>query len=146
MLWNPFLIKKLLKSVICETVNSTRMHCLPLTKSTIAAEQKKRKKKRKTQFWKRWRRNNCDPNGHIILIARDCLSFIMITWDESVTSLEERQSASANLSCPERNHQLKSLLWEHIKLKWEYVLRHIKLILGEITFLPENSSAGHKLS
>ena len=30
--------------------------------------------------------------------------------------------------------------------KWEYVLRHIKLIRVEITFLPENRFAGHKLS
>ena len=46
MLWDPFLIKKLLKSVICGTVNSTHMHCSQLTKSTIAGWKKKRKKKR----------------------------------------------------------------------------------------------------
>ena len=49
MLWDPFLIKKLLKSVICGTINSAQMHCSQLTKSTIAAEPKK-KKKRKTQL------------------------------------------------------------------------------------------------
>ena len=43
----PFLIKKLLKSVICGTVNSAWMHCSQLTKSTIAAEQKKKKKNEK---------------------------------------------------------------------------------------------------
>ena len=47
MLWDPFLIKKLLKSVICGTVNSARMHCSQLTKSTIAAEPKKKKKREK---------------------------------------------------------------------------------------------------
>ena len=52
VLWDPFLIKKLLKSVICGTVNSAQMHCSQLTKSTIAAEKKKKKKKkkRKTQL------------------------------------------------------------------------------------------------
>ena len=68
MLWDPFLIKKWLKSVIYGTVNSARMHCSQLIKSTIAAEQKKKKKKkRKTQLKKRGRRNNLDPNGHFIL-------------------------------------------------------------------------------
>ena len=43
MLWDPFLIKKLLKSVICGTVNSAWMHCSQLTKLTIDAEQKKKK-------------------------------------------------------------------------------------------------------
>ena len=46
MLWNPFLIKKLLKSVICGTVNSTHIHCSQLTKSTIAGWKKKKEKKR----------------------------------------------------------------------------------------------------
>ena len=67
MLWDPFLIKKLLKSVICGTVNSTRMHCSQLTKSTIVAEQKKKKKKKeKNATPKRRRRNNLDPNGHLM--------------------------------------------------------------------------------
>ena len=44
MLCDPFLIKKLLKSVICGTVNSTYMHCSQLTKSTIAGWKKKKKK------------------------------------------------------------------------------------------------------
>ena len=47
MLWDPFLIKKLLKSVIYGTVNSTRMHCSQLTKSTIAGWKKKKKKKKR---------------------------------------------------------------------------------------------------
>ena len=42
MLWDPFLIKKLLKSVICGIVNSTHMHCSQLTKSTIAGWKKKK--------------------------------------------------------------------------------------------------------
>ena len=46
MLWDPFLIKKLLKSVICGIVNSAWIYCLQLTKSTIAAEKKKKKKER----------------------------------------------------------------------------------------------------
>ena len=43
MLWNPFLIKKLLKSVICGTANSTYIHCSQLTKSTIAGWKKKKR-------------------------------------------------------------------------------------------------------
>ena len=67
MLWDPFLIKKLLKSVICGTVNSARMHCSQLTKSIIAAEPKKKKKKRKKKAApKRRRRNNFHPNGHFV--------------------------------------------------------------------------------
>ena len=47
MLWDPFLIKNLLKNVICRTVNSTHMHCSQLTKSTIAGWEKKKKKRGK---------------------------------------------------------------------------------------------------
>ena len=47
MLWDPFLIKNLLKNVICRTVNSTHMHCSQLTKSTIAGWKKKKKKRGK---------------------------------------------------------------------------------------------------
>ena len=65
MLWDPFLIKKLLKSVICGTVNNARMYCSQLTKSTIAAEPKKEKEKRKNAAPKRRRKNNFHPNGHI---------------------------------------------------------------------------------
>ena len=64
MLWDPFLIKKLLKSVICGTVNSAQMYCSQLTKSTIVAE-KKKKKKEKNAVIKRRRENNWNPNSHI---------------------------------------------------------------------------------
>ena len=40
------------------------MHCSQLTKSTIAAEPKK---KEKNAAPKRRRRNNLDPNGHDII-------------------------------------------------------------------------------
>ena len=43
----PIFNKKVTES---ETMNSARMHCLQLTKSTIAAEPKKKKKERKTQL------------------------------------------------------------------------------------------------
>ena len=70
MLWDPFLIKKLLKSVICGTVNSTHMHCSQLTKSTIAGW-KKKKKKRKT-----WRRKRRRANQIVTLInLGDCCFF-----------------------------------------------------------------------
>ena len=67
MLWDPFLIKKLLKNVICGTVNSARMHCSQLTKSTIVVEPKK-KKKEKNAAPKRRRRNNFHPNGHRVYL------------------------------------------------------------------------------
>ena len=47
MLWDPFLIKKLLKSVICGTVNSIYMHRSQLTKSTIAGWKKKKRRRGK---------------------------------------------------------------------------------------------------
>ena len=60
----PFLIKKLLKSVICGTVNSAQMHCSQLTKSTIATEKKKKKKEKNAVI--KHRRGNCNPNSHIV--------------------------------------------------------------------------------
>ena len=67
MLWDPFLIKKLLKSVICETVNSTHMHCSQLTKSTIAGWKKKKKKEENVE--KKHRRGfHCKPNGRIVFV------------------------------------------------------------------------------
>ena len=78
MLWDPFLIKKLLKSVICGIVNSAWIYCLQLTKSTIAAEKKKKKKrKRKTQLQKRRRRNNLDPNGHLVSLDPASTSIVI---------------------------------------------------------------------
>ena len=45
---DPFLIKKLLKSEVCRTINSARMHYLMLTYSTTAVEAGKAKK---TKRW-----------------------------------------------------------------------------------------------
>ena len=45
-------------------MNSARIHCSQLTKSTIAGEQKKQKNKKKNAAPKRRRRNNFHPNGH----------------------------------------------------------------------------------
>ena len=59
----PIFNKKVTES---ETVNSARMHCLPLTKSIIAAEPKKKKKREKNAAPKRRDRNNFHPNGHIV--------------------------------------------------------------------------------
>ena len=64
MLWDPFLIKKLLKSVICGTVNSTHMHCSQLTKSTIAGWEKKEENVEK----KRRRGFQLKANGHLKFI------------------------------------------------------------------------------
>ena len=65
MLWDPFLIKRLLKSVICGTVYSTHMHCSQLTKSTIAGWKKKKKKKEEENVEKKRRRGfQLNANGH----------------------------------------------------------------------------------
>ena len=40
-------MKKLIKSDICGSVNSARMHCSRLKKSAFTAESKKKKKKKK---------------------------------------------------------------------------------------------------
>ena len=69
MLWDPFLIKKLLKSVICGTVNSTHMHCSQLTKSTIAGWKQKKKEEENVKK-KRRRGFHCKPNGHIVNPAK----------------------------------------------------------------------------
>ena len=44
VLWDPFLMKKLIKSGVCGIVNSAQVHCSQKNRSTIAAEKKKKKK------------------------------------------------------------------------------------------------------
>ena len=83
MLWEPFLIKKLLKSVICGTVNSMHMHCLPLTKSTIASLKKKKKKKRRE---KRRRGFQHKANGHIIIVWWDGTRFFLFFFFFAMTA------------------------------------------------------------
>ena len=43
--WDPFLMKKLLKSGICRSINSTQIYCLPWKSQQIWAEPKKKKRK-----------------------------------------------------------------------------------------------------
>ena len=47
-LWDPFLMKKLLKSGICGSVNSARVHYSRLTWSNSAAGKKKKKSENTT--------------------------------------------------------------------------------------------------
>ena len=61
MSWDPFLIKKWLKSGICGTMNSAFVHCSRLTWSNSAARTKK--KGRNVIFTKR-RCTTPNPNGH----------------------------------------------------------------------------------
>ena len=61
-------MKKLLKSGICGSVNSARMHCSLCKSQQMRAEQKKKKKKEKTAELKRRLHNNLNPNGHIVAI------------------------------------------------------------------------------
>ena len=60
--WNSFLMKKSLKSEICGSVNSARMHYSRLTWSNSAAGKKKKFRKRRHNY-------NSNPNGHY-----DCLT------------------------------------------------------------------------
>ena len=55
MPWDPFLMKKLLKSEICESVNSARMHCSLWKSQQMWAEPKKEEEKSAGQ---KRRRNN----------------------------------------------------------------------------------------
>ena len=64
-------MKKLLKSGICGSMNSARMHCSRLTWSNSAAGKKKRKK-----FRKRRCSYNSNPNGHIVGTQSDELQRI----------------------------------------------------------------------
>ena len=47
MPWNPFLMKKLLKSGICGFMNSARMHCSLWKSQQVRAEPKKKKEKKR---------------------------------------------------------------------------------------------------
>ena len=63
MPWDLFLMKKLLKSGICESVNSARMHCSLWKSQQVRAEPKK-KRKEKSAGQKRKRNNQLNPNTH----------------------------------------------------------------------------------
>ena len=55
-------MKNLLKSGICGSVNSARVHCSWLTWSNSAAKKKKTKQKTQPKI----QRKTLNPNGHII--------------------------------------------------------------------------------
>ena len=65
----PIFNKKVVKNVICGTVNSTYMHCSQLTKSTIAGWKKKKKEENVEK--KRRRGFHCKPNGHLIFLVME---------------------------------------------------------------------------
>ena len=64
MLWDPFLMKKLLKSEVCGSVNSARMHCSQKIWSTTATVEKK-KRERKCALEKRKRQLSWIQNGQL---------------------------------------------------------------------------------
>ena len=58
-------MKKLIKSDICESINSARMHCSWLKRSAFTAERKKKKKKKaEMRFAPRRGRKTRKPNIH----------------------------------------------------------------------------------
>ena len=77
---DPFLMKKLLKSGICGSVNSARMHCSPRKSQLLRAKQKK-KKKEKNAEQKRKCQNHLNPNGYIIFSYVSKL-IITLVWYE----------------------------------------------------------------
>ena len=58
MLWDPFLMKKLLKSGICGFVNSERVHCSPWNSQQMRAKKKENVEEAKH------RHDKLDPNRH----------------------------------------------------------------------------------
>ena len=68
MSWDLFLIEKLLKSEIYESMNSARVHCSQLTWSNSAAG---KKQNQKTQ--PKIQRKTLNPNGHIDLLSHSIL-------------------------------------------------------------------------
>ena len=91
MLWDPFLIKKLLKSVICGTVNST--HALFTVDKVNYCGLKKKKKKRKT-----WRRN-VDMGFIANQIVTECLCeshMLDYAWKKLTERKQERYQSSKN--------------------------------------------------
>ena len=66
MPWDSFLMKKLLKSGICGSMNSTRMHCSQKTQLNVAAESKKKKKKRQNAKEETHRSFQHNSNGYIM--------------------------------------------------------------------------------
>ena len=63
----PIFNKKVAKNVICGTVNSARMHCSQLIKSTIAGWKKKKEKKMRKTL-----RRNADAGFIAIQIVTQC--------------------------------------------------------------------------
>ena len=59
-------MKKLIKSDICGSVNSVRMHCSRLKKSAFTVESKKKKKKVETRFAPRRGRKMRKPNIAVV--------------------------------------------------------------------------------
>ena len=57
-------MKKLVKSGICGSINSTRVHCSPWKIQQMRA--KKKKKRGKRQKWKRRGTETLKPNGYLI--------------------------------------------------------------------------------
>ena len=77
MLWDPFLIKKLLKSVICGTREQCTDALFTVDKVNYC-RLKKKKRKEKNVEEKRRRQNHCNPNGHLVLKFIK----IFVLWNE----------------------------------------------------------------
>ena len=73
--WDPFLIKKLIKSDICGSVNSARMHYSRLKKLAFTAESKKTWNAFCAQTWTQNARLNCNYSGVCVSTLRFSLFF-----------------------------------------------------------------------
>ena len=83
VLWDLFLMKKLLKSEICGSVNSARMYCSQQNSQLLRAKKKKRKTqrvKRRIQTASQYRhsqQNECPSNKLVLLLSQARLLYIM---------------------------------------------------------------------
>ena len=67
----PFLMKKLLKSGICGSMNNARVHCSPWKSQQMQAKKKKKKKKGKTR-----KKQNVD----VISWIQTCTKYDFVTF------------------------------------------------------------------
>ena len=63
MPWDPFLMKKLLKSGICGSMNSAHVHC-----SSWKSQQMQAKKKGGNTEKAKFGRDKLDPNTYLVLL------------------------------------------------------------------------------
>ena len=75
MPWDLFLMKKLIKSEVCGSMNSTSVYCSWKKSQHKLLKKKKRKKRRKRRKRKR-SREKLDPNMHLIFTIKTLVCWV----------------------------------------------------------------------